>query len=290
MSAATTVVICTINRPAIVDETLRSLLRQPRFHSEIIVSSGSETSLKTETTLLPRIRLVRGVKGLTKQRNAALQLVDTPYVLFVDDDVELDPEYIVRMESLFGQHPEIAIACGHAVLDRLETRRPVTREMAFRALKDTARATGWEPGPRWIRGHNMFVRTEVAKRTGFDEHLPLYALYEDLDFVARCQKHGKAARNMEARIVHLGTMTGRINEVRLGYSQFANAWYLVGKGIWQFGVVLQVWAIQLGGNLVWSLVVRKAELADRRSRLKGNLFALADLVRGRLDPENIVAM
>ena len=290
MSSATTVVICTINRPVIVDETLRSLLRQPHFRSEIILSSGSETSLTAETGRLPRVRLVEGVKGLTKQRNAALQLVDSPYVLFVDDDVELDAEYIDRMESLFCQHPEIAIACGHAVLDRLETGKHVSRTMALRALHDTARAVGWEPGPRWIRGHNMFVRTDVAKRTGFDERLPLYALYEDLDFVARCQKHGKAARNLEARIVHLGTMSGRINEVRLGYSQFANAWYLVRKGIWQLGVVLRVCTIQLGGNLVWSVLVRKAELGDRRSRLKGNLFALADLLRGRLDPENIVAM
>jgi GT2 family glycosyltransferase len=290
MSSATTVVICTINRPVIVDETLRSLLRQPQFRSEIILSSGSPSSLAPETARLPRVNLVEGVKGLTRQRNAALQLVDSPYVLFLDDDVELDPEYIDRMESLFEQQPDIAIACGHAVLDRLETRSLVTREMAFRALNETARSNGWEPGPRWIRGHNMFVRSEVAKRTGFDERLPLYALYEDLDFVARSQKHGKAARNMEARIVHLGTMTGRINEVRLGYSQFANAWYLVRKGIWQFGVVLKVWAVQLGGNLVWSMVVRKAELADRRSRLKGNLFAIADLIRGRLDPGNIVAM
>ena len=34
----------------------------------------------------------------------------------------------------------------------------------------------------------------------------------------------------------------------------------------------------------------QSELADRRSRLKGNLVALADLFRGRLDPANILAL
>jgi GT2 family glycosyltransferase len=290
MSRATTVVICTINRPTIVDETLRSLLCAPSFQSEIVVSSGSETSLLPETAALPQIRFVDGVKGLTRQRNAALRLVESRYVLFLDDDVELDPGYIDRMEALLDGHPEIVIASGHAVLDRLETRALITREMALGALTKADSATGWEDSPRWIRGHNMFVRTEVARLLGFDEQLPLYALYEDLDFVARCQNHGKAVRNLEARMVHLGTMSGRINEVRLGYSQFANSCYLVRKGIWAARVVARVCAVQFARNLVGSLLIRRSDLADRRSRLKGNLFDLADLFRGRLDPQKILVL
>jgi GT2 family glycosyltransferase len=230
------------------------------------------------------------VKGLTKQRNAALHHVNSRFVLFLDDDVELDPEYIDRMEALFEQHPEIVIACGHAVLDRLATRYVVTREMALAALAKVPRGSGWDYTPRWIRGHNMFVRADIAKSLQFDERLPLYALYEDLDFVARCQKYGKAAYNRESRMAHLGTMSGRINEVRLGYSQFANSHYLVRKGIWALPVVARVCAKQLAGNLAFSLLKRQVELADRRSRLKGNLFALADLFRGRLDPANILVL
>lgn len=290
MSRATTVAICTINRPAIVDETLRSLLSAPSFQSEVVVSSGSETSLLPETARLAGIQVVEGVRGLTWQRNAALRKVNSRYVLFLDDDVELDPEYIDRMEALFDRQPEVVIACGHAVLDGLETRYVVTREMALAALANVPRGSGWEYTPRWIRGHNMFVRADIAKLNPFDERLPLYALYEDLDFVARCQKHGKAVYNRDARMAHLGTPSGRINEVRLGYSQFANSHYLVRKGIWALPVVARVCAIQLAGNLTFSLVKRQSELADRRSRLKGNLFALADLFRGRLDPANILVL
>jgi GT2 family glycosyltransferase len=290
MSRATTVVICTINRPAIVDETLRSLFAASSFQSEVVVSSGSETSLLPQTASLAGIQVVEGVKGLTWQRNAALQRVNSRYVLFLDDDVELDPAYIDRMEALFDRQPEVVIACGHAVLDRLETRYVVTREMAVAALADVPRGSGWEYTPRWIRGHNMFVRADIAKLNPFDERLPLYALYEDLDFVARCQNYGKAVYNRESRMAHLGTMSGRINEVRLGYSQFANSHYLVRKGIWATPVVARVCAKQLAGNLAFSLLKRQSELADRRSRLKGNLFALADLFRGRLDPGNILVL
>ena len=290
MSSATTIVICTINRPAIVDETLRSLVGMPAFQSEIIVSSGSDSSLLPETAMLPGLRIVTGVKGLTRQRNAALSLVASKYVLFLDDDVELDAAYIDRMESLLDAHPDVVIACGHAVIDRFETRVPVTREMAVRALAEVKRGASWEDSPRWIRGHNMFVRTDIARLVGFDERLPLYALYEDLDFVARCQGHGKAVRNLEARMAHLGAVSGRINEVRLGYSQFANSCYLVRKGIWAAGVVARVFAGQFAKNLLGSLIVREDDLADRRSRLKGNVFALVDFARGRLDPGRIVAL
>jgi len=204
--------------------------------------------------------------------------------------VELDPSYINRMEALLDGQPEIMIACGRAVLDRLETRSLVTREMAIRALRERGDVAEWEDSPKWIRGHNMFVRTEVARMVGFDESLPLYGLYEDLDFVARCQRHGKAVRNLQARLAHLGTLSGRINEVRLGYSQFANSRHLVRKGSWDAGPVFRVCAGQFGSNLLGSFVSRRTDLADRRSRLKGNLFAIVDLFRGRLDPGKILEL
>src|SRR5262249_46212347 len=154
-----------------------------------------------------------GTRGLTRQRNAALRLVRSKYVLFLDDDVELDPEYIPSMEALFDSRPEIVVASGDAVLDRLETRSVVTRSMAIGVLKQSVAGGGWAASPRWIRGHNMFARTEVARNVGFDERLPLYGLYEDLDFISRCQRYGKAVHNRDARLVHLGVLSGRINDV-----------------------------------------------------------------------------
>ena len=290
MSSSTTIVICTINRPEILDEPVRALVFRSRFDGAIVVSAGSETSVLPQTAELEQIEVFHGVKGLTRQRNAALARVRTEYALFLDDDVELDGRYVDSMERLFEAQADIVIACGLAVLDRLETRSIVTREMALSALAGKPTAFGWEDSPRWIRGHNMFVRTEVARDLGFDERLPLYGLYEDLDFVARCQRFGRAARNLEARLAHLGVMSGRINEVRLGYSQFANSCYLMRKGIWAARVVFRVCAAQFAKNLVGAMLTRNADLADRRSRLKGNLFAIADLFRGRLDPDNILAL
>jgi glycosyltransferase involved in cell wall biosynthesis len=290
MSRATTLVVCTINRPAILDETLRSLLSQPRFESRIVVSGGSEDSAQPETAELRDVTFISGTKGLTRQRNAALSLVGSKYVLFLDDDVELDTQYIESMEALFDSRPEIVLASGHAVLDRLATRAVVTRPMAIRALKESIPTGGLEDSPRWIRGHNMFVRTEVARIVGFDEKLPLYGLYEDLDFISRCQRYGKAVHNRHARLAHLGVLSGRIHDVRLGYSQFANSWYLMNKGIWKTGIVSRIWAGQLAKNLLGSCIVSNMDVCDRRARLKGNLFAIADLCRRRLDPENILCL
>ena len=59
-------------------------------------------SVLPETVQLPLVRVVLGGRGLTKQRNHGAQAApaETRYVLFLDDDTELAPEYLERSEVL----------------------------------------------------------------------------------------------------------------------------------------------------------------------------------------------
>lgn len=47
-----------------------------------------------------------------------------------------------------------------------------------------------------------------------------------------------------------------------------------------------------GGNLAANVLgsLKPQGLVDRRGRLKGNLIALADLLRGRLHPQRILTL
>jgi GT2 family glycosyltransferase len=122
----------------------------------------------------------------------------------------------------------------------------------------------------------------------FDEALPLYAWYEDIDLTRRLGAHGAILRLAGARGVHLGTKSGRVAQARLGYSQVANAIYLARKGSYPWGHALPSAARHLAMNAARSLAPEPH--VDRRGRLRGNLIALADLLRGRMHPMRVMEL
>src|SRR5712671_671660 len=126
MGPETTVIICTINRAAALDETVRSLMALPGFNSDIVISAGSKSSLLPGIIEIPNLTVIDHITGLTRQRNAALSLVRSRYSLFIDDDVELDRCYVANMESLMRRERDIALSTGEVVPG---TRKLVTRNM-----------------------------------------------------------------------------------------------------------------------------------------------------------------
>ena len=122
----------------------------------------------------------------------------------------------------------------------------------------------------------------------FDERLPLYGWYEDVDFSRRVSKHGSAVRVRQAWGVHLGVKSGRHSEVRLGYSQVANPIYLAQKQSvpWSFAVASV--ASRSLKNFVRSFAPESH--IDRRGRLRGNLRAFRDLSTGTLNPTRVTSM
>jgi GT2 family glycosyltransferase len=125
-----------------------------------------------------------------------------------------------------------------------------------------------------------------AHRLAFDEALPLYGWYEDIDLCRRLAPHGRIVRVPAARGVHLGTKLGRTSGLRLGYSQIANPAYLARKGSYAWRRAAASMARNLAANLARSAAPEP--WVDRSGRLRGNLIALSDLLRGRADPGRIL--
>jgi hypothetical protein len=88
--------------------------------------------------------------------------------------------------------------------------------------------------------------------------------------------------------VHLGEKAGRTSGKRLGYSQIANPIYLLKKGTIPPDLARRLMRGNLASNLLRSF--RPEPYIDRRGRLAGNLLALIDLPRGRLDPRRVLEL
>ena len=139
-------------------------------------------------------------------------------------------------------------------------------------------------------GCNMAFRVVAVREHAirFDENLPYYSWQEDNDFSRRLGRHGAILRLGAARGVHLGHKGGKTSGVRLGYSQVANFVYLMRKGSVPGGVAVRHILRNLAANLLHA--ARPEPWVDRRGRLRGNILALADLLRGRCDPRRITSL
>lgn len=287
----TTVVICSVNRSAILHDTVRSLMKQTVRPEAIILSLCDETSALRETRTLPGVRCIFGPRGSSAQRNTAIPFATTPYVLFLDDDVELASDYIEQMERVFAGDPAIAAASGKVVADGAYGGKGIERDAAIKALREyegCRDCTGIDI--KEFYGCNMFVRNQVLRTVRFDERLPLYGWLEDRDFLWHCAKLGKMVRNQASLIAHLATRSGRTSDVRYGYTKIANPFYMWKKSVIASlpELIVMFWMKTTSANIVRAMNPKQPPSADYRKRLKGNLMAYRDLLLFRLDPENIL--
>ena len=287
----TTIVIPTCGRAAILHETVVALQAQTALPREILLCSGDENSILPETRSVPHVRVILAAKkGSAPQRNACLDKVTTPYILFLDDDVVLAANYIASMEAQFEQRPDIALADGEMAADGAHTDTGYSHDEGRKIL--AAYKPMGQVAPLSSATGCCFVRTAIARAVRFDERLSLYGYLEDLDFSTRAKKLAGIVRNGGTALVHLGVPAGRTSGLRLGYSQIVNPIYLRKKsGVPGLGrLLVHFWLRFVVSNLLHSVVRKSNSRQDRPGRLRGNLLAFADLFRGRIDPERILSL
>ncbi len=289
--------IATSGRPEVLAETLADLLRQSQPPSGVVVLYGKKSDIEQLPARFPFFRFIQGAGGLCEKRNRILDeiaggMAETDLLLFIDDDFLLDRDYLRVIAHAFAANGSMAAATGAVLADG--AKGPGLTVNEGRATLGRAGFPGPhldEPRPAFnTYGCNMAFRLETIREHGlrFDEQLPAYGWYEDIDFSRRLLAHGSVMHVPGARGVHLGTKAGRVSGRRLGYSQVANPAYLFRKGSFPLGNTLRSIGRNFASNLVRS--VAPESYVDRRGRLRGNLLAFGDFLRGRMHPSRISRM
>jgi GT2 family glycosyltransferase len=284
--------IATRGRAAILGETLADLARQARTPDRVVVCHVGPEDVADLPARFPGVEFLASASGLPRQRNAIIDTVpDCDALLFLDDDFLAAPDYVAVTERVLEARPDCVVTTGTVIADG--AKGPGIGVEEGRAILAADRFDGDPLGTQpHFNGYgcNMAVRLAPLRARGmrFDENLPLYAWYEDIDLTRRLGEHGAILRLHGARGVHLGTKSGRVTGTRLGYSQVANAVYLARKGSYPWSHALRSAGRHIAMNAARSPFPEPH--VDRFGRLRGNIIALADLLRGRAHPMRIMEL
>ncbi len=284
--------IATAGRAAILSEALLEIAKQARAPDVVIICPTGSGDVDHELlkTLPYTTRIVSSAPGLTHQRNAILRAIyDHDAVVFFDDDFFPSPNYLANVEAILRRDGDVVVITAGTLIEDGINGPGLTPEQARKciwAVPAPIEAGSIRPD-YGAYGCNMVVRLAPVRdhQLAFDERLPLYGWQEDIDFSRQMARWGGVIRAEALTGVHLGVKRGRTSGLRFGYSQVANPIFLMRKGTVSLSFGGRTMVRNLLANAGRSL--RPEPHVDRVGRLKGNMLALLDLVRGRLHPGRI---
>lgn len=203
------VIICTKNRLDDFKNTVVSLIRQNRLPDELIVVDSSDGPIIQDYVSAMEAQFpccyFRAPLGLTRARNVGVQKSRGDLLFFFDDDVDLEANYLARVEQAFKSDPAAEIgAVGGRITNEIPQEAAVPLLYLKRQVFDLLRTvflqsklgngrfrySGMPTQPhalatsRYIEclsGGCMSFRREVFDKVRFDESLIGYGHVEDAD-------------------------------------------------------------------------------------------------------------
>ncbi|MFJ9100101.1 glycosyltransferase family 2 protein [Streptomyces sp. NPDC102405] len=183
---AYSVVVPTIGRPCLAD-CLRALAAADGHPpTEVVVvddrpDPAGKLPLEAAGVLRGRVRTLRsGGRGPAAARNTGWRTVTAPWTVFLDDDVQVLPDWSRRLaEDLWA-----ADASTGGIQGRLSVPLPTDRRPT-----DWERGTAGLEGAAWATADMAYRTATLADVGGFDERFPR-AFREDADLALRVRDAG----------------------------------------------------------------------------------------------------
>lgn len=176
-----TVAVCTYRRAELLPVTLESLAQaQPPDGSWelLIVDNDGDPAVRAITQRFANRLPVRYVAeprvGIARARNCAIESAAAPVVLFADDDVVFDPQWLAAMARAIHEHPECDF-WGGRIVPQWNMPQPDWFDLRrCPMLNDTiVRYDAGEQSRAWERGRdlpfytcNLSLRVEAVRRAG----------------------------------------------------------------------------------------------------------------------------
>jgi len=267
-SAQVSVVVCTRNRPDLLDRCLGRLASLDPAPLEVLVVDQSDGEASAGVTCrqkerMPHLRRIpTPTRGLSRARNLGIREAQGDILAFTDDDCLVRKDWVGAVARAFSEFPEIAALTGGSLPERDNSADPRILAAAiwhpaesrmYRSFVDPAVIGG---------GFNLSFRKSWGERVGlFDPDLGPGGRFrgaDDTDFLHRILHAGGTIRyEPDVVVAHLPWRSAEIqSEVE-----------------WEYGHGIAVWALKrLGrGDLFPARVAMGVFLVQGRRALGGLL-------------------
>jgi GT2 family glycosyltransferase len=263
------IIITTYNRADDLWQCLDSIACQRKKPEEVIVvdnGTGPETEMLARE-LEPRfeelqisLRYLRNGKGnsLTVARNQGVRESKGDIVLFLDDDVVLDGDYICQIDKVYQENPDAVGVQGYFKIGKISLSGNLLRRFFFlfhyekdacRVLRSVTATYPYKLGKiiscEWLSGANHSWKKGIVN-IEYDENLKKYSEGEDLDFSYRLFKQypGRLFITPFAKLIHKASPGGRMMSQDLAFMTEVYGLYLFFKlfGSGRHGLALFVWS------------------------------------------------
>lgn len=203
MSTLLTIGIPTCGRPAAIAACLDSVQRHVGMdHRVIVVDSLITDRARALYASYPNLTCLAfdSPKGPAESRMLISEALETPFLLFLDDDNLVTPGSVSALMRHLEAHPEVDIASGGWIEEgRLDLRalgqylhfgRSDAGDVVYRSFLtiERARTLGITAAQVDACLATMLLRREVFARVAFDSRFDFF--YELLDFFMQCRGAG----------------------------------------------------------------------------------------------------
>ncbi len=248
------VVIPTMNRSEDLARLAASLIKQTCLPKEVIIVDQSlnqktkeiVAKLENEFPEFGWRYFYQQEKSLVRARNRGLKESSGEIISFLDDDVELDKNYICCVQESFQINKDIGGVAGNVVVPKaLKGSKWVLRKALMRLFllsnfdaRMTASGFGYPIFEREISrelevelfpGNSMNYRSDIARKELSDEWFSGYGFREDVDLSYRISRHAKLIMIPGARFIHNASGVNRLDVMRLKRMELQNYWYIFKK-------------------------------------------------------------
>ena len=286
------IIIPTCNRVKDLEETLDSINIQTTLPKEIIIVDDSDNDgienligykkpkFEENEILLKYIRNKKE-KSLATARNMGIENATGDIILFLDDDVVLDKDYINEILRIFNEYPNALGVQGYITNMDLSEFWNRINKILFRGHheKDKCRVlpSSYTTYPylldkvitcQWLSGSNHSYRRNILRQLEYDENLKRYSYKEDVDLSYQVFKQCRNSLYITpyAKLVHKASEGERLPNKMQIYMKHIYSLYFFYKNIDQNikNKIIFIWC--WGGCLILNASIAILSLIIRGSK------------------------
>lgn len=295
-------IVPTIGRAGSLRALLESLSAQTHRVDEVIVADAStddETRLLLNEPEWQKLNIKREAvnpPNAVSQREAAIKLATGEFLLFLDDDVVLEPDCVAHLIDVLNTNPDVV----GVTADFNNQTWPQPTKMwqwylhyALRLRKEEWQGRvvgpllrfGYNPVPagptpvEWLGTCNSLVRLSAYHQAGgfSDFFLHRCTINEDVDLSLKLSRVGKILFCPAARMSHHHAPQGRVTTMLAAEDDLFNRFFILRHTVGMsalraFRLVTLYFAIETTSNFLGC--VRRLNFRNFFPRLRGHLRAL----------------